>query len=87
VVTPSAWNASPRDQLNQVGPIEAALIGLPIADLNQPVEVLRVVHSFDPCMACAVHLLRPGQRPGEERVQVRISDTTRRPARAGAQRR
>jgi hydrogenase large subunit len=87
VVTPSAWNASPRDQLNQIGPIEAALIGLPIADLNQPVEVLRVVHSFDPCMACAVHLLRPGQRPGAERVQVRISGTTRRPVSAVAGRR
>jgi hydrogenase large subunit len=62
VVTPTAWNASPRDDLNQMGPLEQALIGTPVADLQQPVEVLRVVHSFDPCMACAVHLLRPGQK-------------------------
>lgn len=61
VVTPTNWNASPRDHLDQLGPMEAALIGTPVADIDQPVEVLRVVHSFDPCLACAVHTIRPGQ--------------------------
>ena len=65
VVTPTNWNASPKDHLNQPGPIEAALIGLPVADTAQPVEVLRVVHTFDPCLACGVHLVRPGQKEGQ----------------------
>ncbi len=70
VVTPSSWNASPRDHLDQPGPIEAALVGLPVRDVSQPIEVLRVVHSFDPCMACAVHLLRPGQKQALTTVHV-----------------
>ncbi len=64
VVTPTSWNASPRDEQNTAGPLERALVGTPVADVNQPVEVLRVVHSFDPCLACSVHMLRPGQRDG-----------------------
>ncbi|GAB4390133.1 MAG: nickel-dependent hydrogenase large subunit [Thermodesulfovibrionales bacterium] len=56
-VVPSTWNGSPRDPKGQRGPYESALIGTPVADLNQPVEILRTVHSFDPCMACAVHVL------------------------------
>jgi len=59
VVTPTCWNASPRDDQHQPGPIEKALVGTPVADSQQPVEVLRVVHSFDPCLACAVHVCRP----------------------------
>jgi hydrogenase large subunit len=55
VVTPTAWNASPMDALGQKGPIEQALIGTPVRDKQQPVELLRVVHSFDPCLACSVH--------------------------------
>lgn len=62
VLSPTGWNASPRDDLGQPGAIEQALIGTPVADLNQPVELLRVVHSFDPCLACSVHLARPGER-------------------------
>jgi hydrogenase large subunit len=62
VITPTNWNASPRDNLEQPGPIEAALVGTPVTDLNQPVEILRIVHSFDPCLACAVHMARPGDR-------------------------
>lgn len=62
VVTPTAWNASPRDGLDQPGPLEQALIGTPVADLHKPVEVLRVVHSFDPCLACSVHMVRPGSK-------------------------
>ena len=56
-VVPSTWNGSPRDSSGRRGPYEAALIGTPVADLEKPVEILRTVHSFDPCMACAVHLL------------------------------
>lgn len=59
VVTPTAWNASPKDGLGQSGPIEQALVGTPVADETQPVELLRVVHSFDPCLACSVHMIRP----------------------------
>ncbi len=56
LVVPSTWNASPRDAKGQMSAYEAALIGTPIADPDQPVEVLRTIHSFDPCIACAVHL-------------------------------
>ncbi|MEW6401474.1 MAG: nickel-dependent hydrogenase large subunit [Chloroflexota bacterium] len=56
-VVPSTWNASPRDYKKQAGPYEAALVGTPIADEKMPLEVLRTVHSFDPCIACGVHLL------------------------------
>jgi hydrogenase large subunit len=56
-VVPSTWNAGPRDALGQIGPYEAALIGTPIADEQKPVEILRTIHSFDPCLACAVHVM------------------------------
>jgi len=56
-VVPSTWNCSPRDAKGQSGPYESALIGTPIADETHPLEVLRTIHSFDPCMACGVHLL------------------------------
>jgi hydrogenase large subunit len=59
IVTPTAWNASPLDDFNQHGAIEQALIGTPIANPAQPIELMRVVHSFDPCLACSVHLLQP----------------------------
>ncbi len=55
-VVPSTWNAGPRDAAGQLGPYEAALIGTPIANEEQPLEILRTIHSFDPCLACAVHL-------------------------------
>ena len=61
VVTPTCWNASPRDDAGRRGPIEEALIGTPVADVNQPVEVVRVIHSFDPCLSCAVHVMRPAE--------------------------
>jgi len=73
VVTPTNWNASPMDDLEQPGPIEQALIGTPVADLKQPVEILRVVHSFDPCLACSVHMLRPGRDKPVAIVQTRPS--------------
>ncbi|WP_026441619.1 nickel-dependent hydrogenase large subunit [Pseudacidobacterium ailaaui] len=56
-VVPSTWNAGPRDAKGQRGAYEAALQGTPMVDPERPLEVLRTVHSFDPCMACAVHVL------------------------------
>ena len=56
LVVPSTWNASPRDAQGQRSAYEASLIGTPVADPEQPLEVLRTIHSFDPCIACAVHL-------------------------------
>jgi hydrogenase large subunit len=61
IITPTCWNASPRDSAGQLGPIEQALIGTPVEDPAQPVEVVRVIHSFDPCLSCAVHVMRPDQ--------------------------
>ena len=54
-VVPTTWNCSPRDDRGVPGPVEQALVGLPIADAENPVEAARVVRSFDPCLACAVH--------------------------------
>ncbi|MBF0499203.1 MAG: nickel-dependent hydrogenase large subunit [Candidatus Riflebacteria bacterium] len=54
-VVPTTWNASPRDDHDVAGPIEQALVGTPIADPKNPVEAARVVRSFDPCLACAIH--------------------------------
>jgi Ni,Fe-hydrogenase I large subunit len=68
-VVPSTWNASPRDAQGQRGPYEASLLGTPVADPNKPVEILRTVHSFDPCMACAVHVTGPAREP-ITRIQV-----------------
>jgi hydrogenase large subunit len=56
LVVPSTWNASPRDPKGQMSAYEASLIGTPIADAEKPLEVLRTIHSFDPCLACAVHI-------------------------------
>jgi hydrogenase large subunit len=56
-VVPSTWNAGPRDAKNRPGPYEASLVGNPIADPERPLEILRTIHSFDPCIACAVHTL------------------------------
>ncbi|MEJ2504167.1 MAG: nickel-dependent hydrogenase large subunit, partial [Gemmatimonadota bacterium] len=61
-VVPSTWNAGPRDENEQMGPYEASLMGNPVADTDQPLEVLRTVHSFDPCLACAIHTLDPEGR-------------------------
>ena len=56
LVVPSTWNASPRDAKGQMSAYESALIGTPVADPEKPLEILRTIHSFDPCLACAVHL-------------------------------
>jgi len=56
-VVPTTWNGSPRDAKGVRGPYESALIGTPVADPEKPLEILRTIHSFDPCMACSVHLV------------------------------
>ena len=58
-VVPSTWNLCPRDAESKLGPVEESLIGTPIADPKKPLEVLRTVHSFDPCIACGVHVIDP----------------------------
>jgi hydrogenase large subunit len=62
LVVPTTWNGSPRDGKQQRSSFEAALIGTPVANLEQPVEIIRTIHSFDPCLACAVHLYDPQGR-------------------------
>jgi quinone-reactive Ni/Fe-hydrogenase large subunit len=56
-VVPSTWNAAPRDYKGRLGAYEAALIGTKVADPEQPLEIIRTIHSFDPCIACAVHVV------------------------------
>jgi hydrogenase large subunit len=81
MVVPTTWNASPRDQQGQPGAYEASLVGTPLAVPEQPLEVLRTIHSFDPCLACAVHMVdATGQMitevdatPG---IRVRVSGVT-----------
>jgi hydrogenase large subunit len=68
-VVPSTWNAGPRDAEGQPGPYEAALAGHYLHDPKQPIEILRTIHSFDPCIACAVHVTDPN---GEELVNIKI---------------
>lgn len=68
IVTPTNWNASPRDDRGNMGPIEQALIGTPVADPENPIEVVRVVRSFDPCFACAIHLISPERDFGTFKV-------------------
>ena len=68
-VVPSTWNAGPRDVEGKPGPYEAALAGHKLHDPKQPIEILRTIHSFDPCIACAVHVTDPD---GEEIVNVKI---------------
>ena len=58
-VVPSTWNLCPRDANGEMGPVEESLIGTPVADPKRPLEVLRTVHSFDPCIACGVHVIDP----------------------------
>lgn len=69
-VVPSTWNCSPRDQEGQNGPYEAALMdNHPLVDPERPIEILRTIHSFDPCMACGVHVL---DATGKEVTRVRV---------------
>ncbi|MBN3038194.1 MAG: nickel-dependent hydrogenase large subunit [Candidatus Omnitrophica bacterium] len=69
IITPTAWNGSPKDDKDQSGPIEQAIIGTKIKDEKNPFEVVRIIRSFDPCLACAVHLINAkGKRLGEFEV-------------------
>jgi hydrogenase large subunit len=61
-VVPTTWNASPRDVRGQAGPMEQAIIGAPLKDPNNPVEVVRIIRSFDPCFGCAIHLMTPDKK-------------------------
>jgi hydrogenase large subunit len=67
-VVPTTWNAAPRNENDERGPYEASLLDTPLADPERPLEVLRTIHSFDPCLACAVHLVDPDKR---DIIQVR----------------
>jgi hydrogenase large subunit len=62
-VVPSTWNAGPRGSHDEPGPYEASLVGNPIADPGKPLEALRTIHSFDPCLACAIHLVDSEKNP------------------------
>jgi len=68
-VVPSTWNAGPRDEQGVTGPYEASLVDTPVADPERPLELLRTIHSFDPCLACAVHVI---DATGRERVRVEV---------------
>ena len=68
-VVPTTWNASPRDPDGNIGAYEAALLGTPMANPEQPLEILRTIHSFDPCVACATHVMSPD---GEELSAVTV---------------
>ncbi|MCP3688238.1 MAG: nickel-dependent hydrogenase large subunit [Gammaproteobacteria bacterium] len=61
-VVPSTWNAGPRDADGQIGPYESSLMDNPVADPEKPLEILRTVHSFDPCIACAIHMVDTEQK-------------------------
>jgi hydrogenase large subunit len=69
LVVPSTWNASPRDAKGNRSSYEASLMDTPMAKADQPLEILRTVHSFDPCIACAVHLYDPD---GKKVNQIQI---------------
>jgi len=68
-VVPTTWNAGPRDAKGLIGPYEASLLNTPMVKADQPVEILRTIHSFDPCLACATHVM---SEDGEEIVSVKV---------------
>lgn len=61
-IVPSTWNMSPRDDADKMGPMEQALIGTPVADPQNPIEIVRVIRSYDPCLACAIHVMTPDKQ-------------------------
>ena len=67
LVVPTTWNGSPRDAKGQHGAYESALLGTPMADPKRPLEILRTIHSFDPCLACASHVIGPN---GEKLAEI-----------------
>lgn len=68
-VVPSTWNAGPRNAHDEMGPYEQSLVGTPVADPQKPLEVVRTIHSFDPCMSCAVHVV---DVDGNDVVSVKV---------------
>ncbi|HXP96964.1 MAG TPA: nickel-dependent hydrogenase large subunit, partial [Telmatospirillum sp.] len=58
-IVPTTWNGSPRDAQGNIGAFEAALLDTKLADPAQPLEILRTIHSFDPCLACSTHVISP----------------------------
>jgi hydrogenase large subunit len=68
IVTPSNWNCSPRDEKGEPGPLEKSLIGTPVADPENPIEVMRIIRSYDPCLSCSVHLIVHGRSLSEFKV-------------------
>ncbi len=68
IITPTSWNLSPQDSEGIKGTIESALLGTTIEDLNSPVEIGRIVRSFDPCVSCATHL----HSEGKECIKIRL---------------
>jgi len=68
-IVPTTWNGGPRDPKNQIGAFEASLMNTKVAVADQPVEILRTLHSFDPCLACATHVISP---EGEEVARVSV---------------
>ena len=86
-VVPSTWNCSPRDAQGQPGPYEAALVdNHPLVEPEQPLEILRTIHSFDPCMACGVHVLDANGQPGHGGEGAMTARAAPPPARGGAHR-
>ena len=68
-VVPTTWNGSPRDPKGQIGAFEASLMDTPLAKADQPLEILRTLHSFDPCLACSTHVMSP---EGQELTKVTV---------------
>jgi hydrogenase large subunit len=68
-IVPTTWNGGPRDAAGKIGAFEASLLDTPMADPEQPLEILRTLHSFDPCLACSTHVLSPD---GDELARVEV---------------
>ncbi|WP_153162121.1 nickel-dependent hydrogenase large subunit [Zoogloea sp. 1C4] len=68
-VVPTTWNGGPRDAKGQIGAFEASLMDTPVAKADEPLEILRTLHSFDPCMACSTHVLSPD---GQEMASIKV---------------
>lgn len=68
-VVPTTWNGSPRDPAGNIGAFEASLMDTPMADPQKPLEILRTIHSFDPCLACSTHIMAPD---GQEMATVKV---------------
>ena len=68
IIIPTTWNLAPKSANGESGPMEQALIGNPVGDIEKPINALRTVHSFDPCTACAVHITEPATGKSFETV-------------------